>query len=162
MGKGWKQWDFIFLGSKITADSDCSHEIKRHLFLGRKVMTNLNSILKNRDITLPIKVCIVKVMVFPAPMYECESRTIKKNWCLQNCGAGENSRVPWTVRRSHQSILRGIILNIHWKYWCWSSNTLATCCKELTHWKRPWCWERLQAGEGDDRGWDGGMASPTQ
>ena len=74
-------------------------------------------------------------------------------------------RVPWTARRSNQFILRKSVLNIHWKEWCWSwnSNTLATWCKELTHWKRPWCWERLKAGvEGDDRGWDGWMASPTQ
>ena len=70
--------DFIFLGSKITADSDCSHEIKRHLFLGRKAMTNLDSILKSRDITLPTKVCLVKAMVFSVVMYECESWTVKK------------------------------------------------------------------------------------
>ena len=72
--------DFIFLGSQITADGDCSHEIKRHLFLGRKIMTNLDSILKNRDITLPIKVCLVKAMVFPVVMYGCESWTVKKNY----------------------------------------------------------------------------------
>ena len=74
-------------------------------------------------------------------------------------------RVPWRARRSNQSILKESVLNIHWKvwYWSWNSSTLATWCKELTHWKRPWCWERLKAGgEGDDRGWDGWMASPTQ
>ena len=72
--------------------------------------------------------------------------------------------VPWTARRSNQSILRKSVLNIHWKDWCWkwSSNALATWCKELTHWKRPWHWERLKVGEGDGRGWDGWMASPTQ
>ena len=73
--------------------------------------------------------------------------------------------VPWTARRSNQSMLRRSILGVHWKDWCWSwnSNTLATWCEELTHWKRPWCWKRLKAGgEGDDRGWDGWMASPTQ
>ena len=72
--------------------------------------------------------------------------------------------VPWTARRSNQSILRKSVLNIHWKDWCWrwSSNALATWCKELTHWKRPWYWERLKVGEGDGRGWDGWMASPTQ
>ena len=87
--------DFIFLGSKITADGDCSHEIKRHLLLGRKVMTNLDSILKSKDITLPTKVRLVKAMVFPVVMYGCESWTIKKAECeelmLLNCGAGEDS-----------------------------------------------------------------------
>ena len=79
MGKQWKQWlTLFFLGSKITADADCSHEIKRCLVLGRKVMTNLDSILKSRDITLPTKVCLVKAMVFPVVMYGCESWTIKK------------------------------------------------------------------------------------
>ena len=102
--------DFIFLGSKITADSDCSHEIKRHLLLGRKVMTNLDSILKSRDITLPTKVCLVKAMVFPVVMYGCESWTLKKAehwridafelWCWRRL-----LRVPWTARRSNQSIL---------------------------------------------------------
>ena len=87
--------DFIFLGFKITADSDCSHEIKRCLLLGRKVMTNLNSILTIRDITLSIKVCLVKAMVFPVVMYECESWTVKKLECQRidalNCGVGEDS-----------------------------------------------------------------------
>ena len=82
--------DFIFLGSKITADGDCSHEIKRHLSLGRKAMTNLDSIIKNRDITLPTKVHLVKAMVFPVVMYGCESWTIKKAELL-NCGVGEDS-----------------------------------------------------------------------
>ena len=92
-----KQWetvtDFIFLGSKITADGDCSHEIKRLLLLGRKVMTNLDSILKSRDITLPTKVHLVKAMVFPVVMYGCESWTVKKaeEWMLFNCGVGEDS-----------------------------------------------------------------------
>ena len=81
MGKQWKLSDFIFLGSKITADGDCSHEIKRRLFLGRKVMTNLDSILKSRDITLPTKVRLVKAMVFPVVMYGCESWTVKKAEC---------------------------------------------------------------------------------
>ena len=154
---------------EITADGDCSHEIKRHLFLGRKVITNLGSILKIRDITLPTKVYLVKAMVFPVVMYGCESWTIKKAerridafelWCWRRL-----LRVPWTARRSNQSILEKIVLNIHWKDWCWSwnSNTLATWCKELIHLKRPWCWERLKAGgEGDNREWDGWMASPTQ
>ena len=84
--------DFIFLGSKITADGDCSHEIKRHLLLGRKAMTNLNSILKSRDITLPIKVCLVKAMVFPVVMNGCESWTVStEELMLLNCGVGEDS-----------------------------------------------------------------------
>ena len=106
--------DFIFGGSsKITADGDCSHEIKRHLLLGRKVMTNLDSILKSRVITLSTKVRLVKAMVFPAVMYGCESRTIKKAehrridafelWCWRKL-----LRVPWTARRSNQSILKEI------------------------------------------------------
>ena len=81
MGKQWKQSDLIFWGSKITADGDCSHEIKRHLLLGRKVMTNLDSILESRDITLPTKVHLVKAMVFPVVMYGCESWTVKKAEC---------------------------------------------------------------------------------
>ena len=101
--------DFIFLGSKITADSDCSHEIKRCLLLGRKAMTNLDSILKSRDITLPTKVCLVKAMVFPVVMYGCESWTVKKAEC-RRIDAFELQcwrrllRVPWTARRSNQSI----------------------------------------------------------
>ena len=87
--------DFIFSGSMITADGDCSHEIKRHLLLGRKAMTNLDGILKNRDITLPTKVCLVKAMVFPVVMYGCESSTVKKlsteELMLLNCGVGEDS-----------------------------------------------------------------------
>ena len=106
--------DFIFLGSKITLDGDCSHEIKRCLLLGRKVMTNLDSVLKSRDITLPIKVRLVKAMVFPVIMYGCESWTIKKAecrridafelWCWRRL-----LRVSWTARRSNQSILKEII-----------------------------------------------------
>ena len=105
--------DFIFLGSKITTDGDCSHEIKRHLLLERKAMTNLDSILKSRDITLPTKICLVKAMVFPVVMYECESWTIKKAEC-QRIDAFELwcwrrlLRVPWTARRSNQSILKEI------------------------------------------------------
>ena len=106
--------DFIFLGSKITADGDCSREIKRCLLLGRKVMTNLDSIVKGRDITLPTKVHLVKAMVFPVVMYGCESWTVKKTerqrinafelWCWRRL-----LRVPWTARRSNQSILKEII-----------------------------------------------------
>ena len=103
--------DFIFLGSKITADGDCSLEIKRHLLFGRKVMTNLDSIFKSRDITLPTNIHLVKAMVFPVVMYGCESRTIKKAEC-QRIDAFELwcwkrlLRVPWTARRSNQSILK--------------------------------------------------------
>ena len=154
--------DFIFLGSKITADGDCSHEIKRRLLFGRKAMTNLDSIFKSRDITLPKKVNLVKAVVFPGVMYGCERWTVKKAecrridafelWCWRKL-----LRVPWTARRSNQSY-RQSTLNIHWKDWCWSwsSSILATWCEHATHWKRPWCWERLRAGgEGRDRGWDG-------
>ena len=105
--------DFIFLGSKITADGDCSHEIKRRLLLGRKVMTNLDNILKSRDITLPTKVRLVKAMVFPVVIYGCKSWTVKKAEC-QRIDAFELwcwrrlLRVPWTARRSNQSILKEI------------------------------------------------------
>ena len=105
--------DFIFLSSKITADGDCSHEIKRRLLFGRKLLTNLDSILKSRDITLPTKVHLIKAMVFPVVMYGCESWTIKKAehrridafgvWCWRRL-----LRVPWTARRSNQSILKEI------------------------------------------------------
>ena len=104
--------DFIFLGSKITADGDCSHEIKRCLLRGRKVMTNLDSILKSRDITLPTKVHLVKAMVFPVVMYGCESWTIKKAECRRidafELWCWRLLRVPWTARRSNQSILEEI------------------------------------------------------
>ena len=114
MGKQWKQCQTLFFRApKITADGDCSHEIKRCLLLGRKVMTNLDSIFKSRDITLPTKVCLVKAMVFPVVMYGCESWTIKKAecqridafqlWCWRRL-----LRVPWTARRSNQSILKEI------------------------------------------------------
>ena len=133
--------DFIFLGSKITVDGDCSHEIKRHLLLWRKAMINLDSILKSRDIiTLPTKVHIVKAMVFPVVMYKCESLTIKKAecwriysfelWCWRRL-----LRVPWTARISNQSILKeispeyslkGLMLNLKLQYF-------GTWCEESTH-----------------------------
>ena len=122
--------DFIFGGSKITSDGDCSHEIKRRLLLGRKVMTNVDNILKSRDITLPTEVCLVKPMVFPVVMYGCESWTVKKAehgridafelWCWRRL-----LRVPWTARRSNQSILKeinpgisleGMMLNVKFLY----------------------------------------------
>ena len=152
--------DFILGGSKITADGDCSHEMKRRLLLGRKVMTNLDSIFKSRDITMPTKVHLVKAMVFPVVMYGCESWTIKKAehrrfdafelWCWRIF-----LRVPWAARRSNQPILKeispgcsleGLMLKLKLQYF-------GHLCEELTHWKRPQCWERLKAGgEGDNRG----------
>ena len=111
--------DFIFLGSKITVDSDCNHEIKRHLLPGRKTVTNLDSVLKSIDITLPTKVCLVKAMVFPVVMYRCELDHKKTEcqrtdafelWCWRILLS-----VPWTARRSNQSILMEINLIIHWK-----------------------------------------------
>ena len=147
---------FIFFGSKITVDGDCSHEIKRHLLLGRKAITNLDSILKSKGITLPTKVCIVKAMVFLVVMYGWESWTIKKTerwsidafepWCWRRL-----LRVPWAARRPNQSILKeinpeysleGLMLKL--QYLCFGD--------QPTHWKRPWCWERFRArGEGGDR-----------
>ena len=134
--------DFIFWGSKITADGDCSYEIKTRLLLGRKVMPNLGSILKSRDIPLPTKIHLVRAVVFPVVMFGCERWTVKKVehqridafelWCWRRL-----LRVPWTARGSNQSFLMKSILNTHWKDWCWSwnSNTLATWCEELTHLK---------------------------
>ena len=159
---------FYFGGSKITADGDCSHEIKRCLLLGRKAMINLESILKSWDITLPTKVCLVKAMVFSVVMYGCENWTIKKAehwkidvfelWCWRRL-----LRVPWTARRSNQPILKeispeysleGLMLNLKRQYF-------GHLMWRLTHWRRPWCWERMRAGgEGDNRRWDGWMASP--
>ena len=156
------------MGSKNTADGDFSHEIKRYLLLGRKAMTNLDSMLKSRDVALPTKVRQVEAMVFPVVMYGCESWTIKKAehqridafepWCWRRL-----LRVPWTARRSNQSIpnqispeysLEGLMLKL--KLQCfghlmWRADSL----------ERPWCWERLKAGgERDDRGWCGRTASP--
>ena len=140
------------------------------LKLGRKALTKLDRVLKSRDITLPIKVHLVKAMVFPVVMYGFESWTLKKAEhrridSFELCCWRRLLKIPWTARRSNQSIRRRSVLNVHWKdwYWSWNSNTLATSCKELIHLKRPWCWERLKAGgEGDDRGWDDWMASLTQ
>ena len=143
--------DFIFLGSKITVDGECSHDIKRRLLLGRKIMTNLDSILKSRDITLLTKVCIIKAMVFQVVMYGCESWTIKcehlrtdafELWCCRRL-----LRVSWTVKTSNQTILKEINPNYSLKDWYWGrSSNMTTWCKEPTHWKRPWWWERLRMG----------------
>ena len=150
--------DFILGGSKITADGDCSHEMKRCLLLGRKAMRNLKSILKSRDITLPTNFHLVKAMVFPIVMFGCENCTIKK---------AEHWRIDaFKLQRDPTSLsYRKPVLNIHWKDCCWSWNasTLAIWCEELTHLKIPWCWERLKEGaEGDDSRWDGWMASLTR
>ena len=169
-GNSGKVADFVFLGSKITADGDCSHEIKRPLLLGRKVITNLDSILKSRDITLPPKVHLVKAMVFPMVMYGCESWTVKKAelqkidafdlWCWRRL-----LRVPWTARRSNQSILKeispgcslkGLMLKLKLQY---SSHLM---------WRTDSLEKTLMLGgvggrrRRGDRSWDGWIASPTQ
>ena len=159
--------EFILGGSKVTLGVDCSHKIKRRLLLGRKAITNLDSILKSRDITLLTKVCLVKAMVFPVIMYGYESWTIKKAecwridafqlWCWRRL-----SRVPKTARRSIQSILKEISPEYSLEGLMLTPVLVAAWCEELSHWKRPSCWERLKAGGlGDNRGWDGWMASPT-
>ena len=140
------------------------------LALWKEGYDKTDSMLKSRDITLPTKVHIVKVMIFPGVMYRCESWTIKKAehwridafklWCWRRL-----LRVPWTARRSNQSILKEIDPEYSLKelMLSWSYNTWATCWEELTQWKRPWCQERLRAGgEGHDRRWDGYMTSSTQ
>ena len=145
--------DFIFWGPPNHFSDDCSHEIKRRLLLGRKFITNLDSILKSRDITLPTKAHLVKAMIFPVVMYRCESWTIKKAECWRmdafelRCWR-RLLRVPWTARRS--------VLGVQWKDWWWSWPPIV---KKLTLRKKPWCWERSKAGgEGDDRGWNGWIA----
>ena len=159
--------EFILGGSKITADGDCSHEIKRRLLLGRKVMTNLDSILKGRDITLPTKVHLVKAMVFPVIMHGCESWTMKKAecrrmdafelWCWRRL-----LRVPWTARRSNQFILKeirpgcsleGQMLKLKLQYFghlMWRADSFE---------KTLMLGKMRAGGEGDDRGWEGRMAS---
>ena len=161
--------DFIFGGSKMTKDGDCSHEIKKCLLLGRKVMTNLDSIFKSRDVTLSTKVHLVKAMVFPVVMYGYESWTVKKaeHWRIDAFEVWywrRLLRVPWTARRSNHSILKeispgcsleGMILKLKLQYF----GHLMRRVKSLV---QPWCWEGLgTGGEGDGRGWDGWMASPT-
>ena len=169
MANGWGSngnSDRLYLGGgpTITADGECSHEIKRHWLLGRKVMINLDSILKSRDITLPTMAHLVKAMVFPVVMYGCETWTIKKAECrrinaFELCCLRRLLRVPWAARRSNQSILK-TVLNIHWKDWCWSwnSNTLATWFEELTHSKssdagKDWRQEEKGTTEDEMVGW---------
>jgi len=135
--------DFIFLGSKITADGDCTYEIKRHLLLGRKAVTNLDIVLKSRDIILPTKIHIVKTMVFPVIMYDCESWAIMKteHWrtdAFEMWFWRRFFRVSfWQKGDQASQSERKLTMNILWKDWCWSwsSNILATWCEELTHWK---------------------------
>ena len=159
--------DFIFLGSKTTADGNCSHEIKGCLLLERKAMTNPDSILKSKDITLPTKVHLVKALVFPVVMYGCESWIIKKAECQRidvlNYGVGEYSWESLRQQDQTSQSQRKSVLNIHWKDWCWSWSSNTWPPDVLTHLKRPRCWERLKAGgERDNRGWDGRMASLTR
>ena len=157
--------DFIFGGSKITADSDFSHEIKRHLLLGRKAMTNLDSLLKSRDSTLPTKVCLVKAMVFPVVMYGCESWTMKKAecqrieafelWCWRRL-----LRVPWTARRSNQSILKetspgcsleGLMLRLKLQYFGHLMGRVDSL--EKTDAGRDWGQEEKETTEDEMAGW---------
>ena len=163
MGKQWKQWDIIFGGSKITADGDCSHEIKRCLLFGRKVMTNLDSILKSRDITLPTKICLSQSYGFSSSHVWMRELDYKeswdpKNWCFWTMVLEKTLESPLDSKEMEPVSPKG---NQSWIFIGktdadWSSNTLATWCEELTHWKRTWCWGRLNAGgEGDDRGWNG-------
>ena len=163
--------DFILGGLKITADAEWSHEIKWCLLLGRKAMTNIDSILKSRDITLPTKVCLVKAMVFPVVMYGCgcESWSIKKAerwrinafelWCWRRL-----LRAPWTARRSNQSILKeispeypleGLMLKLKLQFF-------GHLMRRTDSFEKTLMLGKIEGGEGDDRGWDGWMASPTQ
>ena len=168
MGKQWKQWlTLFFWAPKSLQMVTEAMKLKGTCSLGKKAMTNLHTMLKSRNITLRTKVHRVKAMVFPVVMYGCESCTIKKAecwridvfelWCWR-----KPFRVPWTARRSDQSILKeislkysleGLMLKLKLQYF-------GHLIEELTHWKRLWYWERLKAGgEGDDRGWDGWMVS---
>ena len=170
MGKQWKQRETSFFGLQITADGDCSHEIKRYLLLGRKALTNLNRVLKSRDIILPTKVHLINAMLFPVVMYGCESWTIKKAE-HQRIDAFELQcwrrllRIPGTARRSNQSILKeinpeysleGLMLKLklqHFGHLMWRADSLEkTLMLGKTESRR----------RRDDRGWDGWMASLTQ
>ena len=166
MGKQWKQWDFIFLVSKITADGDCSHEIKRCLLLGRKALTNLDSILKNRNITLLTKVHLVKAIVFPVVMYGCESWTIKKAehwrtdtfqlWCWRRL-----LRVPWTARRYNQFILKEINPEYYIGRTDAEAETLILWPPNAKNWligkdpdaEKDWRWEEKRTTEDEMVGW---------
>ena len=160
--------DFIFLGSEITADGDCSHEIKRHLLLGRKIMTNLDSILKTRDITLLTKVYLVKAMVFPGVMYRHERSTIKKadHWIIYTFKLVLEKTLenPLDCKETKLANPKGNQPWIHWKdcCWSWSSNPCHLMWRANSL-EKTWFLERLKAGgEGGDRGRDGYIASLTQ
>ena len=163
--------DFIFLGSIITVDGDCSHKIKRQLFLGRKVVTNLDSILNSRH-HFANKGLYSQSYGFSRSdvqmwQLDCKEGWVLKNWCYQIVVQEKTLESPLDSKeikpispKGNQAFGR----NIHWKGWCssWNSNTLATWCEDPTHWNRPWCWERLKAGgEGNNRGWDGWMDGMT-
>ena len=166
-GKSRNSDRLYFGGLKIIADSDCSHEIKRHVLLGRKAMTNLDSIFKSTVTTWPIKVHVVKAKVFPVVKYGCKTWTIKKAEC-QRIDAfklycwGKTLESPLSCKEIKQVNPKGN------QPWMFTGRTEAEAeapglCGKLIHWKISWCWERLRAGgEGGDRGWDGRMASPTQ
>ena len=153
-----------FLGLQNHCRWAFSHETKRWLLLRRKAVTNLDRILKSRDIMLPTKVHLIKAIVFPVVMYGCKSWTERKlsteEFVFLNCGVGEDS---WESLRQPEvptsPYWRKSVMNVHWKDWCWSwnSNTLATWCEELTHLKRAWYWERLkEGGDGNNIGWEVG------
>ena len=169
MGKQWKQCQTIFLGSKITADGDCSHEIKGCLFHRTKVMNNLDSILKSRDITCH-KCPSSQSYGFSSShvwMWELDYKEswVQKNWCFWTVVLEKTLESPLDSKEIQTVHPKG---NQSWIFIgstdakAETPNTLTTWCEELTHWKRPWCWERLKAGEEDDRGWDGWMASLTR
>ena len=167
MGKQWKQCQTLFLGgSKITADGDCSHEIKRCLLVGRTVMTNLA---RQQRYYFANKGTSSQGYGFSSGhVWMCEldykESWALKNWCFWTVVLEKTLESTLDCKEIQPVYPRCSVLGVLWKDWCWSwnSNTLATWCKELTHRKRPWCWERLRAGgKGDDR-WDGWMASLTQ
>ena len=190
MRKQCKQWDTLFSWApKITADGDCSHEIKICLFFGREAMTNLDSILKSRDITLPTMVYLVKAMVFPVIIYGCESWTIKKaaaaaaatslqlcptlcdpidgwapkNWCFWTVVLEKTRESPLDNKEMKLVDPKGNKPEYSLERLKLKHQYLATKCKEPAHWKRPWCWERFKAGgEGDERGQNGWISSLIQ
>ena len=176
MANRWEKMEtvtyFIFLVSKITVDDDCSQRIKRCLLLERKAMTNLDNVLKSRNITLLTKSHLVKAIVFPVVMYGCEVWTIKQAECQRNWGFWivvmekilESSLDGKGSNHRKRSIHRKSTMSIHWKDWCcnWSSNSLATWCKEPTHWKTLMLGKIEGSRKRDNRGGDGWRASLTQ
>ena len=176
MANRWEKMEtvtyFIFLVSKITVDDDCSHRIKRRLLLERKAMTNLDNVLKSRNITLLTKSHLVKAIVFPVVRYGCEVWTIKqaecqRNWCFWIVVMEKILESSLDSKGSNHrkgSIHRKSTMSIHWKDWCcnWSSNGLATWCKEPTHWKTLMLGKIEGSRKRDNRGWDGWMALLTQ